>query len=101
MNGSIFSPAWWRETVPASPGMLHLALGGALSGQALWILRLLVSSAFPMVLSPFRMWTRVYSVACVILVMYAMNSAAWQYPHVGFVAIMYLIWAFWTLPNVQ
>lgn len=101
MNGSIFSPAWWRESVPASPPLLHMALGGLLGGQALWLCRLLVSFIFPLVISPLRMWTRVYSGASILLLMYAMVSPAWSYPHVGFLALVYLVWALWTLPNVQ
>jgi len=101
LNGSILSPAWWRAAVPASPALLHVAMAGLLGGQALWLLRLLVSCVFPLVLSPFSMWMRVYAVGFVMLIMYSMNSPVWRYPHVGFLALFYLIYAFWTLPNVQ
>jgi len=100
-DGSALSLQWWKANVPSSPALLHLALAGLLGPQALWLLQLLVSFAVPLLFSPLRRWTRGYSVGCVILMMYSMNSPAWKYPHVGFLTMGYLAWAFWVLPNVH
>jgi len=87
--------------VPSTAPALHLALGGQLAPEALFICKLMVVSACPLLLSPFRLWARFYSGACILLVMYSMNSPEWRYPHAGFVAFVYLAWAFWKLPNAQ
>merc|ERR1712113_247179 len=94
-------PSWWRASVPSSAPLLHMALTGAAAGEALFICKLLIAFICPLLLSPFRMWTRAYAVACLLLSMYAMNSAEWRYPHVGFLSLLYSAWAFWKLPNMQ
>lgn len=101
LDGRVLRPSWWRLAVPSSPPALHLALVGQLAPEALFICKLMIVSACPLLLSPFRIWTRFYAGACVLLVMYAMNSPEWRYPHAGFVAFAYLAWAFWKLPNME
>mmetsp|Transcript_28809 Transcript_28809/g.90805 ORF Transcript_28809/g.90805 Transcript_28809/m.90805 type:complete len:382 (+) Transcript_28809:83-1228(+) len=101
LDGRALTLGWWRMAVPSSAPALHLALAGQLAGEALFICKLMIISACPLLLSPFRIWARFYAGACVLLLMYSMNSPEWQYPHVGFLALAYLAWAFWKLPNVE
>mmetsp|Transcript_158425 Transcript_158425/g.279595 ORF Transcript_158425/g.279595 Transcript_158425/m.279595 type:complete len:378 (+) Transcript_158425:46-1179(+) len=96
LNLSALDPGWWKSALPGSAPLLHMV-----SGPPYFICRILLSSALPLLLSPFSMWTRVYSVASVLLVMYTMNLPEWQYPHIGFVTLIYLVWAFWKLPGMQ
>mmetsp|Transcript_30728 Transcript_30728/g.77411 ORF Transcript_30728/g.77411 Transcript_30728/m.77411 type:complete len:382 (-) Transcript_30728:6-1151(-) len=101
LDGRVLSRAWWQTSSPGSPALLHLALAGLMSSEALFICKLIISFAFPLLLTPFRMWTKFYTGACVLLCMYAMNSPVWRYPHVGFLVLMYLAWALWKLPGLE
>jgi hypothetical protein len=101
LDGRVLRASWWRAAVPCSAPLLHMALASQIAAEALFICKILVVFACPLLLSPFRIWTRFYAVACVLLAMYAMNSSEWRYPHVGFVSLLYLAWAFWKLPNMQ
>jgi len=98
-GGDVLSWSWWRSQ-QSSPALLHLALMQVLSDEVLVICKLLLATALPLLLSPCRMWLRGYAFACVFLAMYTMVSPAWHYPHLGFVALLYLAWAFWGLPTV-
>lgn len=100
LDGRAFRPAWW-QTVPASLPLLHMGLLGEIAGEALFICKLITASAVPLTLSPMNLWTKCYSIACVLLAMYAMTSPRWLYPHVGFVTLLYLAWAFWKMPPVD
>lgn len=100
-SGRALKLNWWRKSATSSLPALHLALAGRLAPEALFICKLMIVSACPLLLSPFRIWTRIYAGACVLLAMYAMNSPEWLYPHAGFVVLLYLAWAFWKLPNAE
>lgn len=89
---------WW-QSVTASPPLLHMALGGGLSDEAVFICKLLLALALPLLLSPFVLWTRIYAAACALLLMYSMNSDVFFYPHVGFLSLIYLVFALWRLPH--
>lgn len=99
LAGHVFSLAWWKTQVQSSPAVLHMCMGGLILPQALFICKLLLSSALPLVLSPYQIWAKFYAGACVLLAMYAMNGKLWLYPHCGFLALIYLVWAFWRLPG--
>jgi len=101
LDGRALRLAWWRAAVPASSPLLHMALAGQLGTEALYLCRLLTAFALPLLLTPLIMWTRVYAVACVILLMYSMNSGDFRYPHVGYLVLLYLTWAFWKLPDLR
>eukprot|EP00927_Polykrikos_kofoidii_P054200 TRINITY_DN48656_c0_g1_i1.p1 TRINITY_DN48656_c0_g1~~TRINITY_DN48656_c0_g1_i1.p1 ORF type:complete len:380 (-),score=46.11 TRINITY_DN48656_c0_g1_i1:227-1366(-) len=101
LDGRALRWAWWQSAVPSSPPLLHLALVGLAGPEALFLMKLLIVSVLPLLFSPFSAWLRVYSVACVILVMYVMNMAVWRFPHIGFCVLLYLVWAFWKLPNMK
>lgn len=101
VDGRVLSRAWWQAATPGSPALLHLALAGMMSPEALLICKIVISFAFPLLLTPFRMWTKFYAGACVLLCMYAMNSPAWRYPHMGFLVLIYLVWALWKLPGLE
>jgi len=101
LDGRALSREWWQMSSPGSPAMLHLALAGGMSPEALFICKLVISFAFPLLLTPFRLWTKFYTGACVLLCMYAMNSPVWRYPHVGFLVLAYLAWALWKLPSLE
>ncbi|CAE7472731.1 unnamed protein product [Symbiodinium natans] len=98
-DGRLFKLSWWKDSIPSSLPLLHMAMGGQLSGEALYICRFLLSIAMPLLLSSMRLWTRVYSVFLLLLLMYTMNSPTWRYPHCGFLALAYLVVAMWKLPN--
>ncbi|CAE8692173.1 unnamed protein product, partial [Polarella glacialis] len=66
---------------------------------AWFICKLLIGFSSPLLLSPFRLWAKFYTGACMLLMMYAMNCEQWRYPHIGFFALGYLVVAFWQLPN--
>merc|ERR1712032_214341 len=100
LDGRAFRAAWWRTAVPSSWPLLHMALAGQLGTEALYLCRLLTAFALPLLLTPLVMWTRVYAIACAILLMYSMNSDGFRYPHVGYLALLYLIRAFWKLPDL-
>lgn len=99
-QGHAFRLNWWRA-VPASFPLLHMGLVGQFPQEAMLICKLLLSFACPLLLSPLNLWMKFYSGACVLLAMYSMVSDRWGYPHVGFVTLVYLAWAFWSLPPVQ
>lgn len=99
LDGRAWHRRWWQAAMPGSPPLLHLALARQLSAEALFICKLAISFALPLLLSPLRLWSRFYAGACMLLAMYAMNSPAWRYPHVGFLALLYLMVAFWKLPE--
>lgn len=101
MDGRAFGWSWWRGAFPGTPPLIHLAFAGAVPPQALYLCKILITLAIPLLLSPFTMWVKGYSIGCVILVMYAMTSELWRLPHVGFVVLLYLAWAFWKLPNME
>merc|ERR1711920_1104108 len=101
LDGRAFRAAWWRASVPSSAPLLHMALLGTIAGEAYFICKLMVAFLCPLLLSPFRIWTKFYAGGCVMLAMYAMNSDEWRYPHIGFISLLYLSWAFWKLPNMQ
>eukprot|EP00930_Biecheleria_cincta_P014762 TRINITY_DN12566_c0_g1_i1.p1 TRINITY_DN12566_c0_g1~~TRINITY_DN12566_c0_g1_i1.p1 ORF type:complete len:386 (-),score=73.68 TRINITY_DN12566_c0_g1_i1:158-1315(-) len=98
-DGRALRPTWWQQAVPSSPPLLHMAMSGRVAGEALYICKLLISFAPPLLLSSFRIWAKFYAVACFIIIMYAMNCESWRYPHFGFVTLAYLVFAFWKLPN--
>lgn len=99
-DGRAFSWSWWQASAPASLPLLHMGVAGQMAPQAFYLMRLLIALAIPMLLSPFHAWLRIYAGACVILIMYAMTSTAWVYPHVGFLVLGYSVWAFWRLPSM-
>eukprot|EP00928_Gymnodinium_smaydae_P075878 TRINITY_DN5889_c2_g4_i1.p1 TRINITY_DN5889_c2_g4~~TRINITY_DN5889_c2_g4_i1.p1 ORF type:complete len:381 (-),score=70.24 TRINITY_DN5889_c2_g4_i1:65-1207(-) len=101
LDGRVLNLAWWKMAMPASPSMVQMGLVGLVAGEAMWICKLLILGSIPLLLSPFRMWLRAYSILCVMLAMYAMNSGVWRFPHIGFVTLLYLVWAFWKLPNAE
>lgn len=96
-SGSALDVAWWRS-LPSSPPLLHLSLMGVLGGELPFIVRLLFALSVPLLLSPFLLWSKVYAGACVLILMYTMNSGVWGCPHLGFVSLVYFVWAFWKLP---
>lgn len=101
VDGSALQRSWWSTAFPGSQPLLHLAMFGMLSMQAYLICKLLIAFAFPLLLSPFRMWTKFYAGACVLLIMYSMNSSVWQVPHIGFVTLWYLAWSLWKLTGLE
>lgn len=101
LDGRALQRSWWQASFLGSDALLHLALDGKLSPEALFICKLMISFAFPLLLSPFRLWTRFYAGGCALLAMYSMNAAVWRYPHVGFSVLIYLVWALWKLPGVS
>lgn len=101
LDGQAFRAVWWQINVPGSAPLLHMALTGTLAGEALFICKLMIAFVCPLILSPFRMWARFYAVGVLLLAMYAMNSDEWRYPHIGFISLVYLVWAFWKLPNME
>ncbi|CAE7378242.1 TL1 [Symbiodinium sp. KB8] len=88
-DGRLFKLSWWRDSIPSSLPLLHMAISGQLGGEALYICRFLLSIALPLLLSSMRLWavaqegmcfasgsfelsrlqTRLYSVFFVILLM--------------------------------
>mmetsp|Transcript_31387 Transcript_31387/g.57630 ORF Transcript_31387/g.57630 Transcript_31387/m.57630 type:complete len:376 (-) Transcript_31387:101-1228(-) len=98
-GGDVLRWSWWQTR--SSPALFHLAMDNELSSEVRVICKLLIASALPLLLTPYRMWLRAYAFACVFLAMYTMVSPAWSYPHLGFVALFYLAWAFWGLPTMQ
>lgn len=98
-DGRALRRSWWQAEAPGSPALLHLALSGQIAPQALFISKLCISFAMPLLLSPFRLWAKFYAGACLLLLMYAMNTPVWHYPHAAFFALAYLAWAFWRLPS--
>lgn len=101
VDGRAFSIGWWQASVLASQPLLHMALIGQVAPEALFLMKLLIALALPWLLSPFHTWLRGYAGGCVILMMYAMTSSVWRYPHVGFLALAYLVWAFWNLRGMR
>jgi len=99
-DGRAFQLSWWRDGIPSSPPLIHMAVGGQISGEAYFICKLLISFALPLVLSSLRMWAKFYAGFIFILMMYAMNCELWRYPHAGFFTLGYLVIAFWKLPSV-
>lgn len=99
-DGRAFNLSWWQANMKSSLPMLHMATVGQVSAESFFICKMLLAFACPLLLSPFRIWARFYAGACILLVMYAMNSPEWRYPHLGFFALVYLAWAFWKLPNM-
>merc|ERR1711879_82889 len=100
-DGRAFSPHWWKASVTSSSPLLHLAMIGQVSGEAYYLSKILVAFAVPLLLSPINLWPKFYAGACLLLAMYCMVSEAWVYPHIGFLTLLYLVWAFWTLPPLQ
>eukprot|EP00929_Paragymnodinium_shiwhaense_P108479 TRINITY_DN74794_c0_g1_i1.p1 TRINITY_DN74794_c0_g1~~TRINITY_DN74794_c0_g1_i1.p1 ORF type:complete len:380 (-),score=52.38 TRINITY_DN74794_c0_g1_i1:148-1287(-) len=100
-DGRALRLAWWSEAVPASPPLLHMGLAGLAASEATYICKLMITMALPLLVSPLRLWLKFYAVGCVLLAMYCMNSNGWRFPHIGFVVIVYLAWAFWKLPSMQ
>lgn len=98
-DGRLLQRSYWKASCPGSPALLHLALLGQMSAESLFLCKLVISFAFPLLLTPFRLWSKFYAGACLLLAMYAMNSPVWKYPHAGFLVLLYLVWAFWTLPG--
>ncbi|CAJ1359395.1 unnamed protein product [Effrenium voratum] len=98
-DGRALRPGWWLEGLPSSPPLIHMAMVKQLPGEALYISKVLLSFALPLLLSPLRIWVRAYSIFIVILLMYTMNCPMWRYPHWGFVSLAYLAVAFWKLPS--
>ena len=87
--------------LPASMPLAHMAMSQQLAPEALYIAKLLLSFALPLLFSSLRVWAKVYSVFLVMLIMYSMNSPVWRcapqpfaavgrYPHLGFVSLSYL-----------
>jgi len=101
IDGSAFSPSWWQTKFPGSPPLLHMAMLGAVSTEAYLICKLMISFVFPLLVSPFRIWTKFYAGGCILLLMYTMNSESWHVPHLGFATICYLVWALWKLPGLE
>merc|ERR1719369_1305083 len=74
LDGRIFQSAWRKSFFPGSPALLPLGLAGALSPEAMFICKIAISMMVPLLLTPWRIWVRLYSGACVLLAMYSMNS---------------------------
>ncbi|CAE7423811.1 unnamed protein product [Symbiodinium sp. CCMP2456] len=55
-DGRLFKLSWWRDSIPSSLPLLHMAISGQLGGEALYICRFLLSIALPLLLSSMRMW---------------------------------------------
>lgn len=100
VGGRVLSLAWWRTAFPGTPPTLHLAIAGLLGPEAYFICKVLVSFALPLLLTPFRIWTKFYAGACLLLAMYSMNTPVWRLPHLGFVVLLYCVYAFWRLPSM-
>jgi len=101
VNGRMLQLGWWRKGASSSAPLLRMGFSGELAAEALFICKLMIAFACPLLLSQFRVWIKIYAGACVLLAMYSMNSDAWVYPHAGFIALLYLAWAFWKLPSVD
>lgn len=101
VDGSALAPSWWKTKFPGSPPLLHMAMLGAVAGEAYFICKLLISFAWPLLVSPFRIWTKFYAGACILILMYTMNSQMWGVPHMGFMTTAYLVWALWKLPGLE
>lgn len=101
MSGRMLQLSWWRKGASSSAPLLRMGFSGELAGEALFICKLMIAFACPLLLSPYRVWIKFYAGACVLLAMYSMNSEAWVYPHAGFIALLYLAWAFWKLPSAD
>ncbi|CAK9041014.1 Uncharacterized protein SCF082_LOCUS23752 [Durusdinium trenchii] len=97
-DGRALSPSWWSRSIPSSLPLVHMAMNQQLSPEALYISKVLLSFALPLLLSSLEMWVKGYSIFLVILLMYSMNSPVWRYPHWGFIFLAYLAVAFWKLP---
>merc|ERR1712137_189537 len=93
LDGRMLRTSWWRASVPSTPPLLHMALLGAVAGEAMFICKLMIAFMVPLLLSPFKMWAKFYAVACVLLAMYSMTAQGWRYPHIGFLSLAYLAWA--------
>mmetsp|Transcript_24649 Transcript_24649/g.55530 ORF Transcript_24649/g.55530 Transcript_24649/m.55530 type:complete len:386 (-) Transcript_24649:53-1210(-) len=98
-SGQVLRPSWWKDSIPSSLPLVHMAMSEQLAPEALYIVRFLLSIALPLLLSSMRMWTRMYSVFIAILLMYSMTGPVWRYPHWGFISLVYLAISFWKLPN--
>merc|ERR1712060_955312 len=101
LDGRALRLYWWQGNMKSSLPMLHMATVGQMSTESFFICKMLLAFACPLLLSPFRIWARFYAGACILLMMYAMNSPEWRYPHLGFFSLAYLAWAFWKLPNME
>lgn len=99
-DGRALSLHWWQSSFPPTLPLLHLAVTGSVSGEAYLILKMMMACAVPLLLSPIDIWPKFYAGACVLLAMYSMVGSAWAYPHIGFLVLLYLAWAFWTLPSL-
>lgn len=64
--------------LPASMPLAHMAMSQQLAPEALYIAKLLLSFALPLLFSSLRVWAKVYSVFLVMLIMYSMNSPVWR-----------------------
>lgn len=98
VDGRALSPSWWAQSVPSSLPLVHMAMRQQIASEALYISKVLLSFALPLLLSSMQIWVKGYSIFIVILLMYSMNSPVWRYPHWGFVSLAYLAVAFWKLP---
>jgi len=101
VSGRMLQLSWWRKGPGSSAPLLHMGVSGELASEALFICKLMIAFACPLLLSQYRVWSKVYAGACVLLAMYSMNSEVWVYPHVGFIALFYFAWAFWKLPSAD
>lgn len=100
-TGLALRPSWWTLNVQSSRPLVHLGLEGSVAPHALWLCQLLIAGALPLLLSPWREWMKLYAGGCVLLMMYGMTANDWVYPHIGFITLGYLVWAFWKLPSMQ
>ena len=98
-DGRALSPSWWTRSIPSSLPLVHMAMRQQIASEALYISKVLLSFALPLLLSAFQIWGKGFSIAIVILLMYSMNSPVWRYPHFGFISLAYLAVAFWKLPG--
>jgi hypothetical protein len=80
LDGRALSLSWWRVGLTPSMPLLHMALIGTVAPEALFLCKLLLAFAVPLLASPYSMWCRFYAVACVILAMYSMTAPDWKFP---------------------
>eukprot|EP00419_Tripos_fusus_P029849 CAMPEP_0172712590 /NCGR_PEP_ID=MMETSP1074-20121228/61186_1 /TAXON_ID=2916 /ORGANISM="Ceratium fusus, Strain PA161109" /LENGTH=348 /DNA_ID=CAMNT_0013536541 /DNA_START=64 /DNA_END=1107 /DNA_ORIENTATION=+ len=77
LNGRMLQLSWWRKGANSSAPLLRAALAGEVAAEGLFICKLMIAFACPLLLSPFRVWMKIYAGGCVLLAMYTMNSPIW------------------------
>ncbi|CAK0908169.1 unnamed protein product [Prorocentrum cordatum] len=87
------------EGLGGTPPLLHQAVAGQVPPEVLLTCKIMLAFAWPLALSPLRLWVRFYAVGCALVAMSGMNSPAWRggNPHLGLLLLLYLVCGFWRL----